>query len=87
MMGFCRRGGYRPSRWQWDWSRGPATGVVWLGDFNAGLQCKLKGPKENWRLFGEIPPSWGNEGKSSAAASEEPDAVGCNLRIALSCAI
>jgi hypothetical protein len=75
MMGFCRRGGYRPSRWQWDWSRGPATGVVWLGDFNAGLQCKLKGPKENWQLFGEIPPAWSNQGKGGAAVSEEPDAV------------
>jgi hypothetical protein len=39
------------------------------------LQCKLKGPKESWQLFGEIPPSWGNQGKGGAAVSEEPDAV------------
>jgi hypothetical protein len=79
MMGFCRRGGYRPSQWKWVWDLGQATNMVWLGDFNAGLQCKLKGPKDTWDIWGlyegGIPPSWGNQGKGGATVSEEQDAV------------
>ena len=78
MMGFRRRGGYRPNQWKWVWNAGQATNMVWLGDFNAGLQCKLKGPKDTWDIAGleaGIPPSWGNSGKGGATVTEEGDAV------------
>jgi hypothetical protein len=79
MMGFCRKGGYRPSHWKWVWNVDQATNMVWLGDFNAGLQCKLKGPKDTWDITGlydgGIPPSWGNSGKGGATVDEQRDAV------------
>ena len=77
MMGFGRKGGYRPRQWKWTW-RGEANNMVWLGDYNAGLQCKLKGPKDTWDisyLCDGIPPSWGNQGKGGATVAEEGDAV------------
>jgi hypothetical protein len=79
MMGFCRRGGYRPSRWNWTWNVNPAANMVWLGDFNAGLQCKLKGPNNASDTVGldegGIPSSWDNQGKGGATVSEEQGAV------------
>ena len=45
MMGSGRKGGYRPKQWKWAWDVSRANNMVWLGDFNAGLQCKLKGPE------------------------------------------
>ena len=79
MMGFCRPGGTRPREWKWAWNVNQATNMVWLGDFDAGLQVKLKGPKDTWDIAdlraGGIPPSWGNQGKGGATVSEEGDAV------------
>ena len=79
MMGFCRKGGYRPSAWKWAWDINRATNMVWLGDFDAGLQCKLKGPKDTWDIgdlhAGGIPESWGNHGKGGATVSQAGDAV------------
>ncbi len=43
MMGLGCKGGKRPSAWQWKWDINRANNVVWLGDVNAGLHCKLKG--------------------------------------------
>jgi len=79
MMGLCRKGGYRPREWKWAWDINRATNMVWLGDFDAGLQCKLKGPKDTWDIAslheGGIPPSWGNRGKGGATVAEAGDAV------------
>lgn len=79
MMGFCREGGYRPRDWKWAWDINRATNMAWLGDFDAGLQCKLKGAQDTWDIAtlhaGGIPDSWGNHGKGGATVAEADDAV------------
>ncbi len=50
MMGLGRKGGYRPDHWEWTWDVGRANNMVWLGDVDAGLQCKLKGNTETWDI-------------------------------------
>lgn len=79
MMGLARKGGYRPPEWKWTWDINRAINNVWLGDYDAGLQLKLKGPEDTWDLLdlkaSGIPKSWGNEGKGGCTVSEEGDSV------------
>jgi hypothetical protein len=61
MMGLGRKGGLRPDQWHWAWDINRANNMVWLGDYDAGLQCKLKGPRDTWDIAslhaGGIPES------------------------------
>ena len=79
MMGLERQGGYRPKQWKWTWDVNRATNMVWLGDPEAGLQCKLKGPKDTWDIAnlqaGGLPDSWSNGGQGGCTVGEERDAV------------
>lgn len=79
MMGLGRKGGYRPSEWKWTWDIGRANNMVWLGDVDAGVQCKLKGNTETWDISdlkaSGIPESWGNSGKGGCDVIEDGDAV------------
>ena len=80
MMGFARRGGSRPKQpWKWTWDIGQANNMVWLGDVEAGLQCKLKGPVETWDIAdlraGGLPDSWHNGGRGGAVVAEQGEAV------------
>jgi hypothetical protein len=80
MMGFGQKGGYRPKApWKWTWDVGRANNMVWLGDVDAGLQCKLKGPKDTWDIYdlsaGGLPDSWHNGGRGGAVVAEEREAV------------
>ncbi|MCL5005966.1 MAG: DUF6067 family protein [Acidobacteria bacterium] len=79
MMGLGRKGGYRPKEWKWVWDINRANNQVWLGEVEAGLQCQLKGPKEEWNLYdlkaGGIPEAWGNQGKGGCTVTEEADQV------------
>lgn len=78
LMGMGRKGGLRPEAWEWKWDAGRANNMVWLGDFDAGVQCKLKGPQDTWDIYNlvaGIPASWGNGGKGGAALTEEGDTV------------
>jgi hypothetical protein len=80
MMGMGRKGGYRPSAWEWKWDVNRANNVLWLGDAGAGLQCKLKDVKDTWNLYSladtGIPAAWGNDGKGGCAiANNGPDQV------------
>lgn len=77
MMGFSREGGYCPDEWQWAWNIDRSDNMVWLGDFNAGLQCKLKDTEDTWEIFNlkesGVPESWGNGGKGGAIVKKEDD--------------
>jgi hypothetical protein len=79
MMGLGRKGGYRPKEWKWTWDVNRAINNVWIGDYNAGLQLKLKGPEDTWDIYNleaaGIPSAWGNEGKGGCTVSEEGDRV------------
>jgi hypothetical protein len=73
LMGMGREGGYRPASWSWNWTSGNANNMVWIGDVQAGIQCKLKGPTETWDLFhlASIPDAWSNGGKGGCTISEQ----------------
>jgi hypothetical protein len=79
MMGLGRKGGYRPQRWKWTWDINRAINNVWIGDYNAGLQLKLRGPEDTWDLYdlkaAGIPKSWGNDGKGGCTVTEGRDSV------------
>ncbi len=79
MMGMGRKGGYRPSEWKWTWDIDRATNMLWIGDADAGMQCKLKGPNETWDIqnlrASGLPDSWSNGGKGGCTVTEEGDVV------------
>ena len=73
LMGMGRKGGYRPAEWYWNWTKGYANNMVWMGAVDAGLQCKLKGPEDSWDLFRlkSIPDAWSNGGQGGCAITEQ----------------
>lgn len=80
LMGMGRKGGYRPAEWQWAWDPNRANNSVWVGDVDAGLQCKLKGANDRWNLYAlgqdGLPQSWANGGKGGCRIFEnDPDRV------------
>lgn len=74
MMGLGRKGGDRPASWNWKWEKTRANNLIWMGDVNAGLQCKLKNETPDWSLydFGKSGPykDWSNDGRGGAALTE-----------------
>jgi Family of unknown function (DUF6067) len=73
-----KEGGYRPASWHWDWNKGYANNMVWVGDVDAGLQCKLKGLTDSWDLFhlAAIPDSWSNGGLGGCNITDQsPETV------------
>lgn len=78
MMGMGCKGGYRPKEWQWKWSEEKHQDSLWIGDTDAGLQCKLKGPDYTWPLVNihygvkplELPDAWYNDGKGGCDVIE-----------------
>ncbi len=79
MMGFGKLGGYRPPEWEWKWKIERSDNMVWLGDADAGLQCKLMPIQDVWQ-WGNLrdtglPESWDNEGQGGASISEVGDQV------------
>jgi hypothetical protein len=79
MVGLARKGGYRPQEWKWTWDVNRAINNVWMGDYNAGLQLKLKGPEDTWDIYdlkaAGVPTSWENDGKGGCTVAEEGDRV------------
>jgi len=74
MMGLGKRGGLRPERWEWKWDPGRANNMLWIGDVHAGLHLKLKGPQDEWHLWGVEPgalDNWGNGGQGGCTVTEE----------------
>lgn len=74
MMGMGRRGGKRPERWQWQWHPNRINNLVWIGDWNAGIQTKLEVNRDVWGVLPELPKSWYNDGKGGCTFAEEGDA-------------
>ncbi|GBC95237.1 hypothetical protein HRbin16_01024 [bacterium HR16] len=54
MMGMARRGGKRPSSWEWKWHPRRSNNLVWVGDVDAGMQVKLEANREVWGI--PVPP-------------------------------
>lgn len=79
MMGLGCKGGLRPPALQWKWSADRANNVVWIGDVNAGLHCKLKGAQDVWELYNlknsGVPESWSNGGQGGCVLREESPEV------------
>ncbi|MBI4328218.1 MAG: hypothetical protein HY674_23560 [Chloroflexi bacterium] len=79
MMGLGCKGGLRPASWQWKWNSDLANHHVWIGDVNAGLQCKLKDTQDTWELYNMkgsgLPESWHNGGQGGCALAEESPEV------------
>ncbi|MCX5756909.1 MAG: DUF6067 family protein [Candidatus Hydrogenedentes bacterium] len=79
LMGMGRKGGVRPAEWDWTWDAKRANNSLWIGDADAGLQCKLKDNNEAWNLYGfanGLPASWSNDGKGGCRVREAgPDQV------------
>ncbi|MGQ9737475.1 MAG: glycoside hydrolase domain-containing protein [Armatimonadota bacterium] len=73
MMGMGRRGGKRPDSWQWQWHPNRINNLVWVGDWNAGVQVKLEGRREVWGVP-LLPNSWFNEGKGGCVFTEQDGA-------------
>jgi hypothetical protein len=86
MMGLGVEGGYRPSQHIWKWDEHKLQDAIWIGDVNAGVQCKLKG--ENYapilgnvysrfknldKPFINLPPAWYNGGKGGCVLFESGD--------------
>ena len=80
MMGMGCKGGHRPEKWDWKWDVNRANNSLWIGAVNAGLHCKLKGPRDTWNLYnladGGVPQSWDNNGRGRCTVRQEnPDTV------------
>lgn len=79
MIGMGRKGGCRPPTWDWRWDISKANNHVWLGDVNAGLQCKLKHATPHWALYGlrdvGLYQDWAGDGEGGCSIREEDDAV------------
>ena len=74
MMGLGRKGGYRPSSWQWKWDVARSNNQFWIGDVNAGLSCKLKHVEDRWDLFNHQETGsyrdWSNDGRGGCDIAE-----------------
>ncbi len=80
MVGMGRKGGRRPKKWDWQWDIRRSNNHVWLGDVNAGLQCKLKNVTPHWALYGlqdsGLYKDWsGDSGKGGCTVRERDDTV------------
>lgn len=77
MMGLGCKGGRRPDHWDWKWETSKANNMVWMGDVNAGLQCKLKNETPDWAITNlektGIYKDWSNGG--SGGVTLTPDAL------------
>lgn len=77
MMGLGFKGGRRPENWDWKWDSSRANNMVWIGDVNAGLQCKLKNEFPDWAITNfektGTYKDWSNEGLGGCTLSEQKD--------------
>ncbi|MBN1909322.1 MAG: hypothetical protein JW818_06260 [Pirellulales bacterium] len=81
MMGLGRPGGFRPAQFQWKWDPSKHQDRVWVGDVNAGLQCRWYGENYVRPVVGpyyaerplNMPPAWHNGGQGSVTIGEQDD--------------
>lgn len=79
MMGMGWRGGKRPKEWRWEWEAKRPNNMVWIGDWEAGVQLKLVEARDVWH--GQVidfkpPRSWDNDGRGGCHMAEEDEAFG-----------
>ena len=82
MIGLGRKGGVRPATWEWHWDQKKHQDSVWIGDWNAGVQCKLKGPDYRRPLVVHnyqrqpllLPDAWHNDGRGGMRLEERDGA-------------
>jgi len=79
MLGFSRRGGFRPREWSWSWDIDRADNMIWLGGGDAGMQLQLSHPQEhqfvtNFRDIG-LPKTWDNDGRGGCVLYEDAGSV------------
>ena len=78
LMGMGRKGGTRPTEFQWKWDVTKHQDSLWIGDVNAGVQCKLIGPDYSRPLVNiyyrnkplRLPEAWHNSGKGGCSLLE-----------------
>lgn len=79
MMGLGCKGGKRPDHWDWKWEKSKANNMLWLGDVNAGLQCKLKNESPDWTMTNfdktGIYKDWSNDGLGGASVRAKGGSV------------
>ncbi len=79
MMGMKYKGGYRPTKWQWDWKAKTANNMLWMGAVNAGLHLNLRHVQNVWELGSYhamgTPKSWANADKGGCTITETDDSV------------
>jgi len=79
MVGFSKRGGFRPVEWKWKWDIGRPDNMVWLGDWDAGVQFKLMTDKDLWQIANlkdsGLPNGWSNGGKGGCDVTEQQNYV------------
>jgi Glycoside hydrolase 123, N-terminal domain len=79
MMGMGKKGGNRPNKWEWKWNQKNHQDSIWIGDYDAGLQCKLKGPNYRRPLVVHnyprqpllLPVDWHNDGQGGCRVTEQ----------------
>jgi len=64
-MGMSLRGGFAPEKAEWKWTSSNIGNMVWVGDYNAGLQLKLKTENDLYKVApplprSEFPKGWWN---------------------------
>jgi hypothetical protein len=79
MMVMGSKGGKRPVKWDWKWDISRANNMIWMGDVNAGMQCKLKNETPDWAITNlnktGTYKDWSNDGKGGCSMREESDKI------------
>ncbi len=78
MMGMGRKGGRRTEKLDWKWNRDKNQDSLWIGDVNAGLRCRLRGPNYSRPLVNiyykykplNLPRAWYNQGRGGCKVDE-----------------
>ena len=82
MVGFSKRGGFRPVEWKWKWNIAKPDNMVWLGDYDAGVQLKLMTDEDLWQTDtlkdSGLPIGWANGGKGGCDVLEQDKQVMLN---------
>ena len=77
-MGMSMKGQRTPKVWDWKWSNLRADYLLWIGDYNAGMQIKLEPSDHAYRFGGffdiaTLPKGWYNDNKGGAKLEDNFD--------------
>jgi len=82
-MGLGIRGGKAPLAWDWQWNASKVDYMVWLGNYNAGMQLKLNTVGNIYKLAGAfdesvLPPGWYNNNLGGMKLKKEDKSYSIN---------